>query len=157
MKLNAALAKSLLMAASVGMVTPIVAQTNTGKTPAPSKTAPPPAKEEPAEEAEPQIPGTVIPRKTEGFLGLTLVNGNFRLDFFDAKKKPITADVARATARWNSPTRSEDDRCVLNPVEDGKALLGNRFVRPPYAFKLYLTLLSDEGTAVETHVIDFRG
>jgi len=35
-----------------------------------------------------------------GFLGILVENGNFKLSFYDAKKKPAQVDVARATARW---------------------------------------------------------
>lgn len=150
MKLNAALAKSLLMAASIGIVVPLVAQT------APKKPAPTPAAPT-EEEPEPQLPGTVIARSGGGFLSLTLEGGHFKLSFYDAKKKPATADAIRAIARWDPVNKTGDVRSVLNPADEGRALQGNVMVRPPYVFKVYITLIGADDTAMESHVVDFRG
>lgn len=107
---------------------------------------------------EPKIPGQTITRSNGTFLGLEVVDGNFKLSFYDKKKKPMPVDVTRATARWPNDRGRGDLRTVLNP--SGKALVGARPVNPPYLFKLYLTLLQgegDEAKAVENYVIDFRG
>lgn len=81
--------------------------------------------------------------------------GKFKLTFYDAKKQQIAPDVARASARWNSPKRIGDDHTVLNPGGDN-ALIGGRYVQPPYIFKLYVTLLDTEGTASESYVFDMK-
>jgi hypothetical protein len=149
MKLNAALAKSLLMAASIGIVVPLLAQT------APKNPAPPAAPAE--EEAEPQLPGSVIARASGGFLSLSLEGGHFKLSFYDAKKKPIAADAVRAVTRWDPVNKTGDVRSILNPTDDGTALKGNVIVRPPYVFKVYVTLIGADDKAIESHVVDFRG
>ncbi len=150
----------------MGLVVPILAET-TPKAKAPAKTPVPPAtkpgakkeapKDEPKAEAEPVIPGAVIERSDGTFLGLSLESGNFKLSFYDAKKKPVAANVARAAARWNPVNKTGDERVVLNLAGDGLALTGPRQVRPPFVFKVYLTLLNEAGEAVENHVVDFRG
>ena len=150
MKLNAALAKSLLMAASIGIVVPLFAQT-APKNPAPSADAPA------EEEVEPQLPGSVIARSGGGFLSLSLEGGHFKLSFYDAKKKPVPADAVRAVTRWDPVNKTGDVRSILNPTDDGTALKGNVIVRPPYVFKVYLTLIGADDKAIESHVVDFRG
>ncbi len=171
MKLNTALAKSLLIGASLGFVGSLCAQTTT-TAPAPgaaksaAKGAPgktdTPAKSQPTAEAKADtpeeiiLPGVVQPRPNGGFLTVEVVDGKFKLSFYDAKKKQVPADVARATARWRSNRKTSEDRSVLNPDGDGKSLVGVGFVRPPFIFKVYLTLLNEEGTASESHVIDLN-
>jgi hypothetical protein len=171
MKPIACLLKTLLLASSLGIAVPGLAQDTTtilssksavtNKTVANKNALPASGPKKPAKiEEEPIIPGIVISRTNGGNLGLTLENSNFKLSFYDAKKKPAKVDVARATARWQAQYKVVDERAVLNPTPDGLALSSNKFVRPPYVFKLYLTLLSEgvegEGTAAETYVIDFR-
>jgi hypothetical protein len=152
MKINASLAKSLLLATSFGLALPMLAQP-------PAKPAPAKPGETAKEEAEPVIPGMTLTRKNGDFIGLELADGNFKLSFYDKKKKPIPCDVAQATARWNPSYKKGDERRVLNPSGDGKTLISNPpVVRPPYNFKLFLTLLSEDGQAVESFpAIDFRG
>lgn len=145
---------SLLLAETpAGSATPV----------APAKPAAPAAKKSKAKPAEapkpeePKIPGTVITRSNGTFLGLEVVGGNFKLSFYDAKKKPMAPDVTRASARWPNPRASGDSRCILNP--SGNALIGNKPALPPYTYNVYLTLLQGEGEeakAVESHVIPYR-
>ena len=107
---------------------------------------------------EPKIPGQTIARPNGTLLGLEVVGGNFKLSFYDQKKKPMAIDVTRATARWPNDRGRGDLRAVLNP--SGKALVGSKPVKPPYNFTVYLTLLrgeGDEAKAVENYVIAFRG
>lgn len=131
--------------------------------PAPGKAAPS-AKAAPAdpakkkEEAMGKITGTEIPRANGTFLGLEVVNGTFKLTFYDKKKKPVTMDVTRATARWPNTRAPGDNRTVLNG--SGTSLVGAKPVVPPYTFNVYLTLLRGEGEnaqAVESFVVPFRG
>lgn len=122
--------------------------------PAPGKAAPTVKKEEPL----PKIPGTEIARPNGTFLGLEVASGNFKLTFYDKKKKPMAVDVTRATARWPNPRSPGDNRTVLNG--SGTALVGAKPVLPPFNFTVYLTLLKgegDEAKAVETYVVPFSG
>jgi hypothetical protein len=136
------------------------AQTAPAKPVTPAKPTPPgvtaPAKPA-AKEEEPKILGTVINRPNGTFLGLTLQDGKFKLTFYDKKKKPMAVDVTRALARWPNIHGPGDNRTVMNPSET-TALLGSQFVRGPYTFKVYLTLLKGEGedAVTETYTIDFR-
>ena len=129
----------------------------TGK-PADTKAKAAAAKTEVKEEELPKIPGTEIPRANGTFLGLEVVGGNFKLTFYDKKKKPMSLDVTRATARWPNPRSPGDNRTVLNG--SGTALVGSKPVLPPFIFNVFLTLLKGEGDqakAVETYVVAFRG
>ncbi len=148
MKLNAALAKSLLMAASIGMVVPIVAQTYTK--PKTVKPAPAPT-EEPA-----KIKGIEFPRPHGGYLGLTVEGPRLVLAFYDDEKKPVAINVARAAARWTPVNKVGDVRTVLNPSEDGKTLVSPNVVQPPLVFNVYITLLDADGNAVENIVANLR-
>jgi hypothetical protein len=150
MKLNSALAKSLLMAASMGMVTPVLAQTF----PRPAKPAQPAPKPAPDEEPA-TIEGIEIARKNGGYLGVTVKGPRLVLKFYDSEKKPAPLDVARAAARWNPVNKTGDERSVLNPAGDG-SLVSTPVVKPPLVFKVYLTLLDADGKEVESTVVDLR-
>lgn len=171
------LLKTLVLASSLGIAVSGLAQDTTtvppsksavGNKTVPGKNALPMSgpKKPAIIEEEPVIPGIVIPRTNGGYLGLTLEDSNFKLSFYDAKKKSAKADVVRATARWQAKYKIADERAVLNPTSDGMALTSNKFVRPPYVFKLYLTLFkgggegeeSSEGaaTTTEPYLVDFR-
>lgn len=141
----------------------------TAKSILPAKTAPaakapaakaPAAKTVKKEEPPPKIEGITIPRG-KNFLGIQIVNSTFKLSFYDEKKKPIPADVSRAVLRWDPKYKVGKERLLLGPGEDGKSLTSPKNIRPPYNFKLYITLLKDaseaEDPAGETFVIDFTG
>jgi hypothetical protein len=159
-----AVAVCLLFATSLMQAqTPPAAKTTDPKAPAakatPGKAAP--AKPEAKKEEElPKIPGTVIVRSNGTKLGLEVVDGKFKLTFYDKKHKPMALDVTRATARWPN-TRSgtpSDYRTVLNG--SGTSLVGARPVFPPHTFTVYLTLLQGEGEeakAVENYTVPFKG
>jgi hypothetical protein len=148
MKLNAALAKSLLMAASIGMVVPMLGQTAT------KPVQPAPASGKP--EKKPEIEGLEFPRAAGGFIGVTVDGTRFVMKFYDAEKKPVPGDVARATARWNPLNKIGEVRSVLNPDDAGKSLVSTPVVRPPLVFKVYFTLLDAEGKALDSFVADLR-
>ncbi|MBI2517137.1 MAG: hypothetical protein HYV95_09500 [Opitutae bacterium] len=153
-------------------VAPVKPAPGTPATPATPATKPEVKKADPKadpkkkKEEEPKIDGIVINRSNGTFLGLKLENGTYKLTFYDAKKKPATPDVTRAAARWNPNYKLGSERMILNSGSDGKSLVGSKTVRPPYAFKLYLTLLKGAATgegdngegeqAVESFVVDFR-
>jgi hypothetical protein len=129
----------------------------------PAGAKPAPRKGESAKQAEAaRIEGVEVARGS-GFLGVQIVGGTFKISFYDAKKKPIAADAMRAVLRWDPKYKVGSERVVLNRTEDGLALASPRNIRPPYLFKLYITLLKSaaEGdsaeAAGETFVIDFRG
>lgn len=116
-----------------------------------------PAKQTPIKE-EPKIEGTVLNRPDGTFLGLTLLEGKYKLAFYDREKKPMPANVLRAVARWPNLHGSGQNRTVLNPTGDGTYLLGTHFVRGPHSFKLFLVLIAQEDAeATETYTVDFRG
>lgn len=115
-------------------------------------------KKEVKKEELPKIPGMEIPRPNGTFLGLEVVGGNFKLTFYDKKKKAMSVDVTRATARWPNPRSPGDNRTVLNG--NGTALVGAKPVLPPFNFNVFLTLLKGEGEeakAVENYTVAFRG
>jgi hypothetical protein len=133
------------------------APASAAKPAAPGAAVKSPAKKEVKKEEESKIPGTTIARANGKFLGLEVVGGQFKLSFYDAKKKPAAVDVTRASARWPNPRGPGDYRTVLNP--SGKALVGSKPVTPPYTFNVYLTLLQgegDEAKAVENYVVPLR-
>lgn len=132
-------------------------KTAAGKT-APGGKAAPSAekkKEEPA-----KIEGMEILRGTKGFLGVQVAEGRFKINFYDAKKKPTKPDVARAALRWDPKYKVGMERVVLTPTGEN-ALSSERFIRPPYNFKLFITLLKDasgdgEDPVGESYTVDFK-
>jgi hypothetical protein len=158
MKPNAGLLKPLLLAALLGVAAPLLATNATPvPSPKPGVTKMSDAKKPAPPEPELKIPGMTVARANGGFLGILVEDGKFKISFYDAKKKPAPVDVARATARWPVHYKVFDERTVLNPSADGTALTSPKFVRPPYIFKLYLSLIAEGSEdAVETYVIDFR-
>lgn len=128
---------------------------------APTKVAP--KKEEPKKddgkkkEADtPKIEGIEIPHG-KGFMGIQLVNSTFKLSFYDEKKKPTAPDVTRAALRWDVKYQPTPERTVLNP-DGGTALTSGKVVKPPYTFKLNITLIKGEGddAATEFLAVDFH-
>lgn len=151
MKYPAALTKSLLMAASIGMVVPVVAQT----APKPPQPAKPTKPVTPAPEEEPKVDGFEIKRPGGGFLGVKAEGLRLVVKFYDEDKKPTEpAKVSRASARWNPVNKTGEERTVLNM--EGGVLASPAVLRPPYTFRVFLTLLDENGTALESHVIDAR-
>jgi hypothetical protein len=128
-------------------------------TPAP-KAPPAGATKSKKEEKMGKIEGVEIARSSKGWLGIQIVDATFRLAFYDEKKKPVAADMDRAALRWDPKYKVGEDRVVLTPSDDGKALVSARNIRPPYNFKLFITLLKDakgnQPAATENYTIDFR-
>ena len=111
------------------------------------------------EEPMGKIEGTELTRPNGLYLGLALVDGKFKLTFYDKKKKPSTVDVARGLVRWANIHGPGDNRAVLNS-DGAHSLIAPQFVRPPYVFKVYLTLMKGDGDkaeVVESYVVDFHG
>lgn len=151
---------SLLLVA-VGQAQPAPANPSTGKAAAPTAAVPAKKNDTPKKASPAKIEGIEVARGEKGFLGVQLVEGTFKISFYDAKKVPKAPDVVRAVLRWDPKYKVGKERVVLNVAEDGKSLASPRTIRPPYNFKLFITLLNDaaeaEDPAGETHVIDFRG
>jgi len=80
MNLSAPVMKTLLMAASLGMVVPMLAQSSAPARPRST------AKKD--KENDIVLPGVVIPRGA-GWMSLSIENGGFRLGFYDADKKAV--------------------------------------------------------------------
>lgn len=119
---------------------------------------------EPKKKEEPKIEGITVSRGERGFIGVEIVNSTFKITFYDTKKKKIAPDVARAALRWDPKYKVGSERLVLNPDGDGKSLSSPKSIRPPYNFKLFITLIKEakeatesQDVAGETHVIDFKG
>jgi hypothetical protein len=112
-----------------------------------------------ADEKEPKIEGLEIARANKTYLGLQIVNGAFKMTFYDKDKKPMPPDVSRAALRWDAKYKVGQERVILNPGGDPNALSNPRPIRPPYVFKLFITLLKDGAdgeSAGETLVVDFH-
>jgi hypothetical protein len=104
------------------------------------------------------IAGTAIQRSVgDGWLGLELKDSTFVLTFYNAKKKPVAADKSGAAMRWPVHYQPNDERTELLPTGDPAVLASDYTVRPPYSFKLHITLLGGDPNAVESYVIDFGG
>jgi len=109
-------------------------------------------------EEEGKIEGLVIPRG-KGFMGLQVVSSVFKLTFYDEKKKPVAPDVDRAALRWDPRYKIGEERTVLLPGGDGKSLTSEKNIRPPYNFKLFMTLIKEtdgQPPVNETFTVDFR-
>jgi len=107
-------------------------------------------------EEPPKIEVMEIGRGAKGFLGLQVVGGNFKLSFYDAKKKPVAPDVVRAVLRWTPNYKPGTEIYVLG-AGDGKSLSAPKTVRAPYSFKLFMSLFVEgEENPVESYVVDFR-
>ena len=74
-------------------------------------------------------------------------------------KKP--KKIESVYARFPPPKyKVGEERAVLNPSADGKSLVSPKNIRPPYLFKLYLTLVREAAPGRtplnETIGVDFR-
>lgn len=132
----------------------------------PKKTAPKPAATAPVKKDDKKkkadeigkIEGLEIARGT-GFLGVQIVNGVFKLTVYDAKKKPTAADFTRVALRWNVTYQPNPERTLLAPGSGIGSFTSEKIVKPPHAFKLFITLIKGEGdnAPVENFTADFRG
>lgn len=148
MKPNAALAKTILLAASIGMTVPLVvpgarAQSRPGR---PMQ----------ATDEEPKVVGIEVARDNGGFLGVAVEGLALVVRFYDEERKPVPADVARATVWWDPVNKAGKERTVLNPSPDGLSLRSPAKLRPPYVYDVVVTFLSAEGEALKTHFVDLK-
>lgn len=165
MKIPAVLLAVALVTGALQAQTPAAPKPADPKVPAAKPTDPKAPGAKPATGAKKEEPmgvikGVEIKRANGNYLGLEVVDGRFRLTFYNAKKKPMGMDVTRANARWpnkRSGTPSEY-RTVLNG--SGTTLVGSNPVLPPLNFTVRLVLIQgdgEEGKAVETYVVPFQG
>ncbi|MFM9030544.1 MAG: hypothetical protein ACKOTF_07670 [Opitutaceae bacterium] len=108
--------------------------------------------------AEPaKIAGMEIARPGKGFIGLEVDGGNFRLTFYDENREPVKPAASRAVLRWTPANRAGAEFYALDPSADGKVLTSPKTVRPPYQFKMFLSLFAAGADApFESHTVDFR-
>ena len=117
-----------------------------------------PAGKAPGKTAEPaKIAGMEIARPGKGFIGLEVAGGNFRLSFYDENREPVAPAAVKAVLRWTPTNRTGSEFYALEPSADGKVLTSPKTVRPPYQFKMFLSLFA-AGAEVpfESHTVDFR-
>ncbi len=111
------------------------------------------------EEPPPKMEGQEVSRGESGFMGVEIKDGRFVIHFYDKEKKPMTPDVARIALRWDPKYKLGMERVVLGPGPEN-TMTSERFIRPPYNFKLFIVLVkggADEADAAgETYTIDFR-
>lgn len=128
----------------------------------PGKAAPVPKNAKPAKKADKpgKIDGVEVARGGErGFLGIKVENNTWVVSFYDQKKKPVAADVASIALRWPVQYQPNPERALLTPTGDGKVMSSEKTVRPPFNYRLYLTLLKDPSATdqpAETYVVDFH-
>ena len=112
------------------------------------------------DEPPPKIEGMEIARGARGFLGLQIEEGKFKLTFYDAKKKPVAPDMTQAALRWDPKGTIGTERTLLTASGDGKSLTSAKVIRPPYMFRLFMSLqkVEADGVASETEnlKVDFR-
>jgi len=153
---------ALLSAMTVGAQAPVPAETKKAAPKAEAKAGPaaPAKKDEKKKSADEvgKIEGQEIARGT-GFLGLQVVNGTFKLTVYDAKKKPTAADFTRVALRWDASYQKAPERTLLMPGGGVGVFSSEKTVKPPHAFRLYVTLIKGDGAdaPVENLVIEFRG
>jgi hypothetical protein len=87
-----------------------------------------------------------------------VVNGIFKIRSYDKNKNPIKADFTKVALRWNVQYQKNPERTLLLPGEGVGVFSSEKVVKPPYAFKLFVTLIKGEGddAPVENYQIDFK-
>ena len=110
------------------------------------------------EEPPGKIEGMEIGRG-DGFLGIQLVNGAFKLTAYNAKKKPVAADFTRVGLRWQPANQKSPERTMLVPGGGVGAFLSEKIVKPPLRFRLFITLIKGDGddAPVENLTVEFQG
>jgi hypothetical protein len=106
------------------------------------------------DEKEGTIAGTPVQRAAGGWIGVELKQGNFVVTFYDDKKHPTPADRTSAVVWWPVHYQPNNERTELTSAGDPAVMTSSYTVKPPYAFKLHISLLVD-GKDPEVYVIDF--
>ncbi|GAB5562170.1 MAG: hypothetical protein SynsKO_38170 [Synoicihabitans sp.] len=103
---------------------------------------------------EPEVIGVEMARPDGTFMGLAVEGNRFVLRFYDAEKKLIDPDVARAAVWWDPRNTAGRERAVLNPQGDG--LVSPPKVRPPLVFRAMVTLLNEEGSSTGSYSFNLQ-
>lgn len=112
----------------------------------------------PTEEPEGTVSGTAVARSQGGWLGVEIKDRTFRVTFYNAKKKPVPADVTSIILWWPVHYQPNAERTELLPSGDPSVLASSYAVKGPLVFKLHIALLVEGKTdAPESYVIDFHG
>ncbi len=101
------------------------------------------------------LPGVSIAYEG-GWMSLAIERGVFHLRFYNAERTLLPAPAIRATARWNPPLKTGFSRSVLLPADEGMALVGNTFVKPPHRFRVYLTLIGTNEQVLGSYSVDYQ-
>lgn len=106
-----------------------------------------------------EVKGFELARSGHGYLGLQVVDNTFRVTFYDKDKKPTPPDVSSIALRWPVQYQPNPERTVLTPAGDGSYMTSEKTVRPPFHFRLYVTLLKTDDSGrdqvVESYVVEF--
>ena len=146
MKPTGAVAKSLLMAASIGVTMPLTALYSRAQSRPPTQT----------NEDESEIVGISVARADGTFLGFAVEDLALVMRFYDKDKKAIPADVARATVWWDPVNKAGKVRTVMNPAPDGLSLQSLPKLRPPYVYQVVVTVIDAQDKAGETYFVDLK-
>ncbi len=150
---------------------PATAQTGAGATPSPTPppaTAPAttpavkpavkpakPAEKKVEKEKEGVIEGIAVARPDGRWLGITTTGNQFKVTFYNQKKKPEAADVVRGTARWNHPRQLKDENTVLNP-SGANALATPPLLKPPYVYTVRFVLIGADDKIKESYAVQLK-
>lgn len=145
MKPNAALAKSLLMAASIGVIVPLAVPGVRAQS-RPSATA----------DETPKVIGIEVERPGKGYLGFAVEDLALVVRFYDEEREPVAKDVDHAAVWWDPVNKAGKERTVLNGTADGLALRSVPKLRPPYVYDVVVTFLNAAGEAGETFFVDLK-
>jgi hypothetical protein len=119
-------------------------------TPTPTPTPTP----SPTVEKEGKILGYAKMRPQGGWIGLEIKDSNFRLTFYNDKKKPVPADRSSAALRWSVHYQPNPERTELLPTDNPAVLASSYPVKAPYLFKVHVALLADGLPEPETYIFD---
>ena len=108
------------------------------------------------EERKYELPKTgVNVARGDGWFNFAAKGSRFIVTFYDVRKKPTAAEVQNGLVRYMYVAK-RPKRTVLNLREDGQALISPPTVRPPYVFRVYLSLFSrNEADGGETYVFGY--
>ncbi len=134
------------MAASIGVTMPLTALYSRAQSRPPTQKS----------EEEPEIIGIQVARDDGTFLGFAVENLALVMRFYDEEKKPMAADVARATVWWDPVNKAGKVRTVMNPGADGVSLQSPAKLRPPYVYQVVVTVIGADGEAGETYFVDLK-
>jgi hypothetical protein len=147
MKLHTAVAKTLLMAASLGITTPMLVTHGRAQV----RPRPPVAAEE-----EPSVVGLEIARASGGYLGVALEGLSLVVRFYNAEKKPAVSDAARAAIWWDPVNKAGVQRTIMTRTPDLLALRSPALLRPPHVYTVSVTLVREDGETIEIHLVDLK-